>query len=484
MKAAPRVAALWSLLVLVGACDPCSGVVGCTVSPRLSVVGQLLDSETGQPVAGATIDFIRTSGAPLTPDSIRATTDREGLFQLDGEAGANVEIVGDMVVRLPGTGGGPVSSSGGYRVLGVRVVPTTRRGEARVLPPWTTAPKLPDVAEISRRGDPPMRLVGIEIEFRRTGGIQVAELMTGPFRATTNADGWVPLFGNRVHPLEAGELIGDLHIFDTVHGDTTVHRNVRLTATPTFADNAWIHLFGAGPNLTYHFQVDYRGTGAHAVGTRVDFTTISGIDHDTPNWTRTVDANGRVWFPGRAREHGVVVGDLTVTPPPPAKAYTRRVELPTYDEDGGKLYGILGVGPGLHYYAIIRNAGAPLKGAEVEFQHTGGIAVTPARFVVTTNDTGIVSLNTAPSSEGEVIADITVRPPAPLAGFTVRGVRMQAVDADVPGGRVLLGDWDVTSPPPSPQSVMIAPRTAPSTAARCGPARSAQPPHDTRAACP
>ena len=54
-----------------------------------------------------------------------------------------------------------------------------------------------------------------------------------------------------------------------------------------------------------------------------------------------------------------------------------------------------------------------------------------------------------PKTEGDIVADISVAPPAPYASFTVRGVRLTAIDADVPGGRTLLGDWDVTKPPTS-----------------------------------
>jgi hypothetical protein len=83
----------------------------------------------------------------------------------------------------------------------------------------------------------------------------------------------------------------------------------------------------------------------------------------------------------------------------------------------------------------------------VGFRRTGGIELNPAEFERATNDTGIVMLTSTPAGEGEVVGDITVRSPAPHPTFVVRGVRLQAIDGDPPGGRILIGDWDVTAPP-------------------------------------
>jgi hypothetical protein len=155
-----------------------------------------------------------------------------------------------------------------------------------------------------------------------------------------------------------------------------------------------------------------------------------------------------VAFRGAAIDSGTLFGILKVTPPPPSKPYERPIELETYDQDGARFYGVLGVGPGMPYYLILRRNGAPVAGVDVEMTRTGGIDIHPDRISTVTNDSGMVFLTPEPKSEGELFATITVRPPAPLASFTVP-VRMLALDAEVPGGRVLLGDWDVTAPPSS-----------------------------------
>jgi len=359
---------------------------------------------------------------------------------MDVDAQASGVVVADISVR-------PVSGVP-YRVKGLQLRTSTRAGDATVFSPWS-GPRFADFAFIYLRGATREPLQGVEVVFRRTGGVQLANPADSVFRITTPSSGTIPFFNNLIQPIEAGDLIGDLTINIPAPFTPTVHKDVHIPATPNYHPGALIRSFGAGPSLAYHLEVDYRGKyNTHVAGAQVTFQRTGGIMIDPPSWTQTTADDGRAIFYVRPLESGTLIGDVTVVPPAPWKSYTRTgMQFPTFDDDGAILYAILWVGPGLSYYVIIRNNGVPMKGVEVDFQRTGGIEVSPASLSSVTNDSGMVFIAPEPASEGDLTADITVKPPAPLAGFVVRGLKLTAVDADIPGGRILLGDWDLASPP-------------------------------------
>ena len=427
-------------VVMSMACDPCSGVVACSGDPRVSLTGRILDESSGRGVSGVVIDVVRVGGTELERDSVRVRTDDEGLFGVDLGATSTGEVLVDIAVA---------HASGAYRVRNLSLTPTTRRGEGKVLRPWSTQPRLPDLGVTFRRGFPSYALSGVQVEFRRTGGTELIGLDNGIYRTTTGSDGWFELFGARVTPTDADDVIGDLVIHAPDPIGTYVHRNVRITPSVTFREAPRLRTFGVGPNIEYHFEAMYRGRfGVVVPGVRVEFTRTAGIRVTEESWSATTDAFGRVAFHGFALDTGTLQGTLRIIPPAPAKTYERPIELRTYDADGARFWGILGIGPGLPYYLILRRNGIPVAGVGVEMIRTGGIAIHPDRINAVSNDSGMVVLTPEPKSEGELLADIVVRPPAPFASFTVP-VRMMALDADVPGGRVLLGDWEVTAPPSS-----------------------------------
>lgn len=429
-----------ALSIALSACEPCAGLVGCTVAPHAAVTGQILDDGSGRPVAGVVVDLIRTGGVLLERDSIRTKTDAMGLFGFDVGAERDGETVVTMVVRPP--------SGTSYRANGVVLQTTNRAAEARVMPPWSTVPHLPDYVEIHRRGAPGEALPGVEFEFKRTGGVDFQNLPSGVFRSAANASALAPMFGDAVRPSDAGVMVGDLTVFLPDPPGPSTYRGYRVTATPEFRYPARIYRLGAGPNLDYWVPVMNRGKpGTYVSGVRLDFQRTSGIEIDPPSWSQVSDAGGSVLFPARALQYGTVTGNVTVTPPAPWKSYTRTISLATFETDSTPFGPVIGVGPGFQYYAIVRASGVPLKGVEVSFQRTSGISITPSPFTVVSNDSGMVFLTPEPQGEGEVVGDITVRPPAPHATFVVRNVRMQAIEGDVPGGRILIGDWDVTAPP-------------------------------------
>ena len=425
---------------VLSACDPCTGVAGCAGSPRLSLSGRIVHESTGRGAGGVIVDLVRVAGAQLERDSVRVTTDSEGLFQISIPAIETGEVSVDLTVK---------HASGSYRVRDMPMTVTSRRGEGHVLRPWSTEPRLPDLGMTYRRGNPRVALSGAAIEFRRTGGNEVIGLENGVYRTTAGPDGWFELFGGRVKPSGAEDVVGDLIIQGPPPIGTYVHTGVRIAPIVVFRDAPALRTFGVGPNIEYHFETMYRGRyGVVVPDVRIEFTRTGGISVTEESWSGTTDERGRIAFRGAADQPGVLYGTLKVIPPAPAKTYERSIALQTFDEEGARFWGVLGIGPGLPYYLVLRRNGAPIAGVEVEMVRTGGITIHPDRMTGTTNDSGMVLLTPEPKSEGELLANIVVRPPAPLASFTVP-VRMMALDADVPGGRVLLGDWDVAAPPAS-----------------------------------
>ena len=437
----PRRIAAVSTAVVMTACDPCSGIIGCTDSSTLAVLGRIVEDGTGTAARGVAIDFIRNGGTPLERDSVRVYTDHEGLFRLSVPAAAPGEVEGDLIVT-PATGAP-------YRVRNQRFRIATRNGDARVLPTWSTMPRLPDLGMLFRRGFPPITIGDAAIEFRQTGGPPAIGLTNGLFETVTGSNGWFLLFGNQVRPTNNDDVIGDLVARLPPPAGDLITRDVHVAPTPVFRPAATVRAIGIGPNIEYHFATFDRGHFDRPVaGVRVEFQRTGGITVSQESWSAVTGAAGRVIFPGYADSFGTLLGRLRIIPPEPWKSYERDVVLEAYDVDGPRLFDTLGVGPGLPYYVRIRNGSAPLAGVGVEFRWVSGVPVVPPpSFTTKTNSSGIAYIEPDPEGEGFLTADISVTPPPPWAPFVVRGVPMEAIDGERSTRHVLLGDWDVAAPP-------------------------------------
>lgn len=432
---------------LVTACDPCTGMAGCSGDPAAGISGRILDEITGAPAAGVPIDFIRVGGAPVRRDSVRVTTDSEGLFAATLDALASEDVIVDVVVSPPGLPG--------YRVRNLRVPVSRRSGEAMVLPAWANRPTLPELAYAYRRAFPKSTYTNVNVTFRRTGGTPVDGLVNETFTTSGGADGWFALFARQVRPLTLDTLYGELTVAEAAPFQT---RSVKIVPSHEFRRHARLLDFGFGPSIEWHFIAIDRGHGGRVVsGVTVEFQKTGGIPVTVPNWTATTDGTGQVIFPGMTEASGELFGRLSVTPPAPWKAFQRDIALSTFEADSGRMFDTLWVGPGLPYKVRVRNGAQALANVEVEFIRTGGISVVPDRFTVKTNSAGEAFIEPDPAVEGTVTADIVVRPPAPFATFTVRGVQMQAIDGDRPSRHVLLGDWDVNAPPVTPGTMRSRP---------------------------
>lgn len=78
---------LWTLvptIVLLTACDPCTGISTCT-QPQLNSEGFLLSYTKRIPVANTQVIFERRGGVAISPRVITVYTDSVGRFQLQAQ---------------------------------------------------------------------------------------------------------------------------------------------------------------------------------------------------------------------------------------------------------------------------------------------------------------------------------------------------------------------------------------------------------------
>src|SRR5256885_622048 len=115
--------AILAALAAVSACDPCTGVVGCTVGAHVAASGRVLDEATGVAAAGIAVDFVRTAGVALDRDSIHMVTDAQGQFEFDVAARDAGNVVGYFRIQP--------RDRDAYRVHDVSIPTSTRRREAR-----------------------------------------------------------------------------------------------------------------------------------------------------------------------------------------------------------------------------------------------------------------------------------------------------------------------------------------------------------------
>lgn len=437
--------ALGASLSLV-ACDPCSGVVSCDAGPaRLAVEGRILDPWDGLPVAGTTITFVRTGGVELAADSVTGVADRDGRFTLAIDALA----AGDVAVEVHVRSGREWEPT--YRIPSLTLRATTGRGAGRVLTPWTSRLHFPYSAQLHYRFKRDSLARNIPITIRRTGGTDYygTGVANGVYRTGTNAFGQVPFFGDSAYATSTEDLVVEVSAqLGAPYNSTSFARNVHLTPSYEYKPGIRVISVGIGPSLEYAGAFQLNATLAPLGSVRVDFKRTGGINAVPETFTATSDQNGFFIFPLTPLGDGTLLGDLTVTPPPPNAPYVIKVQMPTKYEDGGSLFARWGVGPHLMYYGrITAGENKGVAGAEVELRRTGGIQVEPASSFATTEAQGYFPMQPIPLARGELIADLYVKPPAPYAAFVVRGLRMPTSDEFVSGARSF-GSWDALKPPP------------------------------------
>jgi hypothetical protein len=193
-----------ALSFFVTSCDPCGTTLGCAQSPRLAVVGQIVDENTGVPAGGVQVEMRQQSGTALVGPTAITTTRSDGVFELELAATDLTYTHVSFTITAPG--------KAPYSVPDVRTRGTLKTGEATVLPPWVSAhPTFPYVLVFFKSVITEEPVPNTDIEFRRTGGVGLlqgdAEVTSA--QGATDGAGWVYLFSG-LNADRTGNLVGDL----------------------------------------------------------------------------------------------------------------------------------------------------------------------------------------------------------------------------------------------------------------------------------
>lgn len=226
------------------ACDPCSGIIGCSSGAYLAASGQVVDADTRQGVDGVRIDAMRVGGIGLAQDSLSTVTRDGGFWRLEFAPDAAGTVAMDFQVSPPG--------ADSYRLNAVPLTTKAHGGDANLNERWVTVLYFYHFLELFTGGSADRRVEGANVTFTRTGGVELRGpgVSAGAYHDVTDFGGRMPMFpasgANAVYPVSDGPLIGDLTISAPGLGTTVIH-GVTLTASHIYRDMASIHRFELVP---------------------------------------------------------------------------------------------------------------------------------------------------------------------------------------------------------------------------------------------
>jgi hypothetical protein len=449
----------WSAFVVavlgafgITGCDPCFGTASCGAKgPRLVMDGQIVAPGDGSGQDRVTVSVVRTGGVELAHDTATAVTDDGGFWRVEIPALASGEAVVDANVRT-------AADTIGYWVRGIRLHTVERAGEAQLIDRWVGNPYYAIQAELFLRSTANKRRLGsYQVEFRRTGGVQLTDSV---YRATSDQFGRVFLFGPGDLPTTFGEVVGDLTVFLEEPWGASVARGVKIgPPTHVFRKPPSVILVGVGPSLGYYGYIYNRATAKLMPGVRVDVQRTGGIPVQPENLSVVSSPAGLVIFTLEPLARGTVNVRITVNTPPPGTPVVMNASLATFDADTGRHLTNWNIGPHLPYFGVVRaNFGFPFVNIPVDIRRTGGIPVQPESFTTRTNGDGVFVVQPVPLALGEAIFEITVHLPPPYTGFRVSNVRLSTLEEDAPSGKVLWV-WDVDRGVDAPPGAVVTPLT-------------------------
>lgn len=156
--------------------------------------------------------------------------------------------------------------------------------------------------------------------------------------------------------------------------------------------------------------------GAPLTGADVEFRPSSGVmptDPEVP--TARTDGIGAFTMLVSGPAVGAVVGDLVVE----HAVHGGSATLPAFPIQLGHRYefpvprATVETAPRLAYGGAIvfLGTGEQVGGVDFEFRRTGGIQISPSTFTVTSRPDGYFNFAVTPLASGDVIGDVTIRPP-------------------------------------------------------------------------
>jgi hypothetical protein len=196
-------AGILPLLLALASCDPCFGMNAC-VAPHIYASGMLIWHLDGEPAQGVEVTFRPDPGAALVTETVRVTSNREGIFRLDLPTPSAGTVTGVLSFRPPE----PYFYHGFD--LNVRLETTEVRGDPQFLGLWGVGPlpgppHLTYVVELVH-DETGAAAEGVEVEFRRTAGIS-----TSPESLSGRSDP-SGRFVIALSPAGPGEVVGDLFV--------------------------------------------------------------------------------------------------------------------------------------------------------------------------------------------------------------------------------------------------------------------------------
>jgi hypothetical protein len=312
-------------------------VASCNVPAVIPVEGRIVETGSGRPVAGVGITVIGGDGV----DTVRTSTDSDGIWRAVFQPGSAEPLTVDVVVAPRGRPS--------YRVDGVELRAFTRRGESNLLDSWVDRPNFPVLGEIHVRGTRDERADSVRVFLTQTGGAALSGdgVQNGRYTAITNVHGHFLFPGPAAFAAGLEPIVVDLEIEMPPAVGNTIHRGVRIAPSYVFRDRWRLVRLGAGPSIDY--VVEFRSTtdGKPVEGVEIEFLRTDGIMVTPLSDIQRSTVHGHAslrYLQPLAR--GVVIGDMWVRPPPPARPYyVQRIHLPTFDSDHGRLLGVWLVGP-------------------------------------------------------------------------------------------------------------------------------------------
>ena len=289
------------------------------VGPSALYGGTLQDGSSLASIAGATVEFQRRGGVPLTEERFTTTTNELGLFRMFPTPLSDGEVSGDLTFRIPAP----------YRdttFVGVRL-PTFRSDETRVGPIFRVSGPRGQVAAV------------IEL-YRRTSYVPLAGAPwrfipeTGPLQTTIS--GVTTEFGAvvlRAAIADTGMIRGTLAVRFAADQPEELIGGVEVPSLPdaTFRRIAYL---GVGPSALYAGALRDADGLSPIAGAVLEFRRRGGVATNAETFTWTTNEIGLFrMFPAPIAD-GEIVGDLTFRMPSPYRDTTfTDVRLPTFRGD-------------------------------------------------------------------------------------------------------------------------------------------------------
>ena len=278
---------------------------------------------------------------------------------------------------------------------------------------------------------------GVSVSIVRRGGISVT--VDSLSTVTANGGHWRVEFSTA----SAGTLEADA-IVSTPEGLSYTVHGLHFGSSPRVGDANLVDRWVSDlyfPNLGEFYA---RGSDDQRVaGARVEFRRTGGIallgaGAQNGVFTGTTDFAGRVplfTLNGAGvftNTVGDVVGDLIIHRSPTDSSVVPGLHVAsTYEYRRAPTILRFGVGPSLNYQGEVyaRATGVRIAGVQVDFQRTGGLALTVSAFTTVSDKNGRFDFPTFPLASGAVDARLVFRAPIPSTPETLF-VSLPTFDAD------------------------------------------------------